>query len=206
VTLTAATATESTWRVTRVRYQRDPAMDNLRDAIDWLEERWGEQRQAPIRLHAAHSTEGALGAPSFTGAFAAHLDWTPRTVVRWRMTASCAHPLTDGNSRRCPECSGLGIKEIAADRYPYPMTVALNLLARLPRHREQPHPAELVASIAQRDWNARAVAEHYGLPWEQAEPLLLRAIRKLHSRYRAGPMAVSWVDKSESQQAAEGTG
>lgn len=184
-------------------YQHDPAMDDLPSALDWLQEHWDEQRPAAVRLHDANTTEGELGAPRFSGQFAAGLDWSPRTVVAWPMTASCWHPLSDGNPRICPECAGSGYKEVTVDRFPYPMTSALLRLALTPRHHSLPHPFEVVHRLAAFGWSARSVAAHDGLPWETAEAWYLRCIRKLRARYSAGPVATAWTAKSESQQQAE---
>lgn len=190
----------STFRVTRVRYQRDPAMDNLRDAIDWLEAHWGEQLEAPDRLH-RHDTEGELGGLAYSPEFAAVLSWSPRTVVRWRMTTECHHPMTAGRQQDCPECLGSCVKEVASDRFPYPMTTALTTLARSPS--KPPHPVVLLRELAVRSWDARTTASVMGLAWEQAGALMLRAIRKVHARYQAAPIHRSWVDLSESQRNAE---
>lgn len=170
------------------------------EAIDWTTARWDGQRPAPIRLHQAHSVDGALGGLMFTHAFGAALDGSPSATSDAVRTVPCYHPL----ARRpldCPECFGLGIKDVRVDRYRYPMTLALSKLAKALRPPRQPHPLALVLTLADHGWDWRATSRSLDVQPDTAERLLLRAIRQLHSRYAEGP--VRWIDKSDSQQHAE---
>ncbi len=175
----------------------------LSEAIEWTEARWDGQRPAPIRLHRAHATDGALGAPAFTIAFESALDGSPRQTTDAVRTSPCGHPLLGVGmpARDCPECYGLGVKDVRSDRYRYPMTLALAKLSNTLRPRRQPHPYMLVLSLADHGWDWRAVARSYDVHQELMEALLLRAIRQLHSRYEEGP--IPYIHKSESQQHAE---
>jgi hypothetical protein len=175
---------------------------SLSEAIEWVEARWDQQRPAPIRLHRAHATDGALGAPAFTVAFAAALDGSPRSTVTDVRTVACFHPLLGGKEGRdCPECYGHGLKDAKVDRYRYPMTLALSRLSNSLRPRRQPHPYRLILSLADHGWDWRATSRAYDVHPDLMEALLLRALRQLHGRYEEGP--VPWIHKSESQQHAE---
>lgn len=212
MTFTSATPTGTTFRVTRVRYQRDPRMDTLPSAVSWLAEHWNEQRTAPDKLH-RHDTEGELGGLVYSPQFEAVLDWTPNSAVRWSMTTECRHPRLPlplgqrehGPEARwdCPDCQGAGVREVTSDRYPYPMTTALSKLAKVPDHRGQPHPVILVHELASHGFRVRPTLATFSLRHEQGEALLLRAIRKLHGRYQAAPIHRSWVELSDSQRNAE---
>jgi len=182
------------------------SLATLVEAIDWLEERWGGQRPAPIRLHRAHATDGALGAPAFTLAFEKALDGSPSQTSDATRTAPCAHPMLGVGlpARDCPECYGLGVKDVQVDRYRYPMTLALAKLCNTLRPRRQQHPYRLILSLADHGWDWRATGRSLDMHPDLAEALLLRAIRQLHSRYEEGPIGrISYLDKSESQQHAE---
>lgn len=175
--------------------RHDPQMATLPDAIDWLKARWDGQRTAPQRIHAAHLMDSG-GAPEWSGQFAHVLAWRPGEVRRVEVTTICGHPLNGGRAAQCPECDGLAVKAVTSDRYTYPMTVALR---RLRRAKGDPHPLALVYALATFGWRADVVAQVTGAEAHE----LLRAIRQLHGRYEAGPVAIGWVDKSESQQNAE---
>lgn len=178
----------------------------IADAIDWASARWDGQRTAPVRLHRAHATDGALGAPAFSLAFARSLDETPRATSAASRTVSCYHPMlaTGMSPRDCPECLGLGIKDVAVDRYRYPMTLALSKLANSLRPRRQPHPYALILALATHGWDWRSTSRALDMHPDLGEALLLRALRQLHGRYEEGPVGrISWIDKSDSQQQAE---
>lgn len=175
---------------------------SLSEAIEWTQARWDGQRPAPIRLHRAHATDGALGAPAFTAAFAAALDGSPRSTIDDVRTVACFHPmLRSDRVSECPECYGHGLKDARVDRYRYPMTLALSRLSNSLRPRRQPHPYRLVLSLADHGWDWHATARSYDVHDDLMEALLMRAMRQLHSRYEEGPVA--WIHKSESQQNAE---
>ena len=178
---------------------------NLAEAIKWASERWDQQRAAPIRLHEAHTTDGALGAPRFTFAFAAALDGSVNATSDATRTAHCHHPMLalGRDARDCPECYGLGVKDVNVDRYRFPMSRALSKLANTLRPRRQPHPYRLVVALAEHAWDWHATARSLAMHDDLAEALLLRALRQLHGRYEEGPVTVSYIDKSQSQQNAE---
>ena len=184
-----------------------PILSDLSEAITWARERWDRQRPVPVRLHEARTTEGALGAPRFSHAFASALDANPASVMTDAHTQPCGHPLLAGSqaTRDCPECFGIGIKDVTVDRYRYPMTLALSRLSNaLPVRRTYPHPYLAIVTLAEHGWDAHATARSLDLGWDMAEAHLLRSLRQLHSRYQEGPIArVSWVEKSSSQQNAE---
>ncbi len=175
---------------------------SLDDALDWLRDHWDEQRPAPIRLHEARTTDGALGGPRYSGAFAATLSWRPSDVRKVQVTAICGHPMSHGRTEDCPECSGSGVKDVEVDRYPYPMTTALARLAHVVPGRHL-HPVALVFLLAEHGWSYRLIRRLLPYPADLTEALTLRAIRQLHDRYEAGPVAKpGWTDLSESQQQA----
>lgn len=178
---------------------------NLTEGLRWAEDHWGQQRPAPVRLHTAHSTEGALGAPRFTGAFLGALDGSPMATDDALRTVACHHPmLRTADPRDCPECYGLGLKDVRQDRYRFPMTLALSRLSKVLRQRRHPHPYWQVVALAEHGWDPRVTARAMDLPWELAEALFLRALRQLHARYEEGPISgVRWSEKSQAQQQAE---
>jgi hypothetical protein len=177
----------------------------ISEAIDWASRHWDGQRPAPLRLHRAHATDGALGAPAFTHAFEKALTESPRATSDASRTVACGHPLLPVglDARQCSECYGVGVKDVRVDRYRYPMTLALDKLSNALRPRRQPHPFRLVMALADHGFDWRATARSLDMHPDLAEALLLRALRQLHGRYEEGPVAVPWIDKSESQQRAE---
>ena len=176
----------------------------LIDAIDWTVARWDGQRPVPIRLHQARSVDGALGGLMFTHSFAAALDGSPSATSDAVRTVACYHPLAGTRpARDCPECFGIGVKDVRVVRYRYPMSLALDKLANVLRPRRHPHPLMLVFALADHRWDWQATSRSLDVHPETGEALLLRALRQLHSRYAEGPVHVSWLAKSESQQHAE---
>lgn len=177
----------------------------LSEAIEWAERHWSEQRPVPVRLHQARTTDGALGGPMYTHAFAAALGGSVNTTTYVKASATCHHPMLRPGlpSRDCPECYGTAIKDVQVDRYAYPMSRALSKLSNVLRPRRQPHPYRLVTALADHGWDARVTARSLDMHHDLAEPLLLRALRQLHSRYEASPVRIPHHDKSESQQRAE---
>lgn len=177
---------------------------SLSEAITWLRDHWQEQRPSPIKLH-TRDTEG-IG-PFHTPAMAAALDGSCDVTTTAPQTQTCYHPLSK-TAKDCPECIGLGVKEVRVDRYVYPMSRALQRLHDSLGPARHPHPYHLVVVLAACGWDARHAAAAIDRPTETAEALFLMAIRKLHSHYSAGPVNTrtsgpSWIDKSESQKAAE---
>lgn len=183
---------------------RDTA--TLPDALLWAESHWDENRTAPVRLHDSHTTDGALGGLRYSRAMLGALSACPSDIVADERTANCGHPLLgSGSLKDCPECWGTGVKTIRTDRYHYPMWRALVGLQNALRPRRQPHPYSLILDLAEHGWDARVAARSRGIPWDLAEALYLRALRQLHGRYQAGPIAsrrASWVDTSDSQRNA----
>ena len=178
---------------------------SLAEAIEWARDRWDNQRSAPLRLH-THDTEG-IG-PFYSRSFASSLDASPASSATMTQTASCYHPLVRAGQSPldCPECFGLGVKEVRRDLYLYPMTRALTRLRDSLGPERQPHPYHLVILLAGQRWDARRVADDIGIHWDRAEALFLMALRRLHSHYAEGPVSTqrtSWLEKSASQQAAE---
>jgi hypothetical protein len=182
---------------------------SLSEAVTWLEAHWAEQRPAPIKLH-THANEG-LG-PFFSAQFQAALSGSPDAVVSMAGPTACYHPLLGigMRARECPECFGIGVKEQRSDRYLYPMSRALTHLRNSLGSPRQPHPYALVLLLALCNFDARRMhrmlMDEYG--WDGTEAILLMALRKLRGWYVEGPIPTytsgpTWVDKSESQRAAE---
>ena len=179
----------------------------LADAIDWARSRWDNQRTPSLKLH-KWETEGV--GLYYSPPFAHALDAPIHASAEITTTVNCYHPLLfRGQSPLdCPECQGHGIKDVRVHRYLYPMSVALNRLHNGLRPPRQPHPYQLVIHLAAHNWQPRAAAETTGMPWDRAEPLFLMSLRRLHAYYSEGPMrtttsAPTWIDKSDSQRAAE---
>lgn len=174
-----------------VERRRHQQMADLDTALDWLRDHWPEQREAPLRL-TVHDTEGELGGLAYSGAFAALLAWHPGQVRTVEATTICGHPLVHGRTDECPECWGVGVKTIQADRYTYPMTIALRRLAAY-----NGRSALLLVTLAVHGWSVEITCRLAAT----RPPRILAAVRQLHRWYQAGP--VPWIEKSESQQAAE---
>lgn len=180
---------------------------SLSEAIDWARSNWHQQRAVPLRLH-VRDNEG-LG-PFYTAAFAAALDGSSSATTVAPETVSCYHPLLNGRAdiRNCPECIGMGVKEVRHERYLYPMSRALTRLHNSLGPGRQPHPYHLVVELAACQWNARSAAEMLNLNWDRAEALFLMALRRLHGFYAAGPVQTkpTWIELSDAQRAAEMAG
>lgn len=176
----------------------------ISEALDWVAQHWDGQRPAPVRLHRAHATDGALGAPAFTAAFAATLDGSLTATSDAQRTVHCGHPLSPLSARDCPECFGVGVKDVRVDRYRFPMSLALDRLSNTLRPRRQPHPFRLVLSLADHAWDWQAAARSLDMHPDLAEALFLRALRMLHGRYEEGPVRPTYrSDRSDSQRQAE---
>lgn len=179
----------------------EPRLADLPTAIEWLREHWDGQREAPVRLHEAHTTDGALGGLRYSGAFTATLGWSSRTSVRTTVTQRCSHPMNSGRERDCPECMGVGVKDVTVDRYPHPMSTALVELRKETTLPGFVPSLNVIYALASAAFRPRVAMQLLGL---EDEAILLRAIRRLFGKYQAGPVAsVGWTDKSESQQMAE---
>ena len=185
-------------------------MNSINDAISWAEARWDGQRTPPIRLHRAHATDGALGAPAMTHAFERMLDESPAAAGSVTVSTLCGHPnrphgaicamcaIYDGQGRPIAES---GVYERTVARYRYPMTLALDKLSNTLRPRRQPHPYALILTLASHGWDWRASARSLDMGYDLAEASFLRALRQLHSRYQEAP--IGYLAKSESHQHAE---
>ena len=181
---------------------RGHALRSLDEALEWLRDHWNEQRPAPLRLHEARTTDGALGGPRYSGAFQAVLSWNPGQSRKVVATQICAHPMSHGRTDECPECQGAGVKDVETERYPYPMSTALARLTHVLPGRHV-HPVALVFLLAENGWSYRIVRRLLPYAEDLTEALTLRAIRQLHDRYEAGPVArPGWIDLSDSQRAA----
>lgn len=179
------------------------SLETLPEAIAWLRQKW-DGRPIPMRLH-DRDTEGE-GGLRFSGAFLAFLRARPFDAQTTEETDVCHHPqLTGDYIRACPDCWGIGTREYTRTRYRYPMWAALRCIENVPAIRpNHPSPYMCIALIVGSGWNARNAATVSGLSWDTAEGLFLMAIRRLHGRYRSGPVPQrSWLAKSENQQMAE---
>ena len=208
----------------------------LDEAILWARDRWANQRAVPSRLHSGdvepHSLttdaegctclsctrspdEDGTGALAFTTSFASAIEGKHHATTDAPRTVPCYHPTLRIGARvmDCPECGGLGVKDSRTTVYMYPMTLALNRLSTAVYNRRQPHPYGLIVVLAAHGWRAKEAAAILAIPWDRAEALFLMGLRKLHDKYREGPIAArptttyasgsgSWVDLSESQRAA----
>jgi hypothetical protein len=176
----------------------DPRLATLDDAIDWLRERWDNQRTAPVRL-TQNDTEGELGGLRYSGAFAATLTWTSRQSSSVTYTVICSHPMSHGRTDECPECQGSGVTERNSERYPYPMSTALTELRRVVTRRGQRPALSVIYALAAASFRPRVAMQLLGCD----EAVLLGAIRQLFHHYQAGPViSTSWVDMSDSQRSA----
>lgn len=176
----------------------------LPEAIEWARSRWHEQRPSPTRLH-THQPQGV--GLFYSRPFEAALAGSPNVVTNRPQTQTCYHPtlMPRMSPRDCPECFGLGVKESRVDRFVYPMSHALGRLHDSLGPGRQPHPYHLVVLLAENGWDARATAASVAMSWGTAEPLLLAALRRLHSFYAAGPITThtSRIPRVDNQQAAE---
>lgn len=199
VGLAALTTTHGSHGRARFRLH-EPRLADLPSAIEWLREHWDGQREAPVRLHESHTTDGALGGLRYSGAFTATLGWSSRTSVRTTDTRPCGHPMNRGQSRDCPECDGLGVKEVLVDRYPHPMSTALVELRKETTLPGFVPSLAVIYALASAAWRPRVAMQLLGI---EDEAIILRAIRRLFGKYQAGPVvSVGWTQMSESQQKA----
>jgi hypothetical protein len=201
-----------------VKYATGPVLASLEEAIDWARARWHHQRTAPIRLHQAHATDGALGGPRFSAVFIATLDASPTAKEQVIESISCGHP-TKTNAdyaagRFCSMCSLIdetgkpfvetGRYERPVERYRYPMTQALSRLKGALSPPGLPRPASTVMALASYGWDTKATAEHLNLIPPTDHEHMLRCLRQLHHWYQEAPLpSVSYIDKSEAQRNAE---
>lgn len=198
-----------------MRYATGPVLATLDEAVVWARARWHQQRTAPLRLHQAHSTDGALGGPRFSATFIATLDSSPTAKERIIESITCGHPtrthadLVAG--RFCSVCSLLdehgrpfvetGMYDRAVERYRYPMTQALSRLKSALSPPGLPRPAATVMALASYGWDVSATLDHLNFASPEH---ILRCLRQLHHWYQEAPLPrVSHIDKSESQRNAE---
>lgn len=190
----------------RVRLDGQPMSVTLADAVDRVRIRWND-RHVPIRLH-EHAT-GDDGAPRLSPAFMRYLDAKAWATYEIDERDTCYHPRLTGRDDpfACPDCRGDGTKYVRRTRYLWPMWAALSRLAHEPPDQgDVPPPVVIVLAVAAARWDWRRAAARLGLhEREDAELLVLSALRKLEVRYRESPLPrPSWVDLSESQRKAEG--
>jgi hypothetical protein len=197
-----------------MRYAQGPVLATLPEAIAWAQSRWGNQRTVPVRLHEAHTTEGELGAPRFSHAFAAALDGSANATTSVEQSTPCAHP-GRGIGQLCPMCvihdsEGKPLVETnvyvrRVHRFSFPMTRALDRLANAlrPARDRMPHPYRTVMALAGHGWDPHAAVRSLDLGWDAGEAHLLRSLRQLHRWYEEAPVTTSYIDKSEAQRNAE---
>jgi hypothetical protein len=195
-----------------VAVRHAPTLATLTEALAWAETRWANQRTATIRLHEARTTDGALGGPRFTHAFAATLDGSDDATETAKHSVSCSHPGKTG--ALCLMCAiydeqgqpivESGVYNKTVVRFRFPMTRALSQLSGCLHPPGTPHPYRTILMLANYGWDARAAADRLDLAWADAEAHFLRSLRQLHKQYQEAPMpSVSWVDKSDAQRNAE---
>jgi len=88
--------------------------------------------------------------------------------------------------------------DMAADAncYRYPMWRALERLRAVP---DEPAPISVVVALFLGGWDISRLPA-----FPERERVVLRSLRQLHGRYEETPIPrVTWIDKSESQRAAE---
>lgn len=190
--------------------KRAPSADvaTLAAALRWAETHWAQQPTVPLRIHVHEvNPSDLLGAPKMAPGFMAYMTMTGAEPVSVTGTQTCFHPnlpqerdgtllgilcactKPDCSRLHCPDCMGLGVRQMTEDRYAYPMRVALRWLRNT-----EPQWYATVVKLAANDWHLADIPEDRAL----------RAIRKLHGRYSSAPMPrVTWTDKSESQRLAE---
>lgn len=226
VGLAALTTTHGSHGRARFRLH-EPRLADLPSAIEWLREHWDGQREAPVRLHESHTTDGdpltraeindiraaagskaapvrapemAVGGQAFSGRFMATLNWQPRQSYQITMTQTCSHPMNGGRERDCPECLGVGVKDVTVDRYPHPMSTALYELRKETTLPGFVPSLAVIYALAASAFRPRVAMQLLNI---EDEAIILRAIRRLFGKYQAGPVvSVGWTQMSESQQKA----
>lgn len=191
---------------------------DLHDALAWLERHW-TGRIPPTRLHGRGvEPESALGSPELADAFRRYLEQRPGDVITEAVSETCYHPRLPRNERMsaCPDCDGLGVKEAHRIRYRDPMWRAVSRLATQQARPGQAGWAQIVVALVLSAYRPAVAARLIGsqvvagsVTWTRPdfyEPMFTLAIRKLHHAYAQAPIAMpkpTWVDKSDSQRAAE---
>jgi hypothetical protein len=199
--------------VTRFTRPPHPDVTDYRGALRWLRNAWTTLPVAPVRIHARDIEDGsALGAHRFSAAFWRILNLGPYSTEEVTETDTCYHPRLVGSSiRECPDCSGDGVHQVTRLRYLSPMSAALSSLSRdVPPPPGRPSGVDVIVALAWSGWDLDIAASRLGMPIVSAdhrktvEALVLMHIRRLHSKYSAGPIArgPSWVDMSEANRSA----
>lgn len=178
----------------------------------WLQEHLDELEAPPLRLHAATvGDQDATGAPRFTPEFWALLTSSPFRT-RWAQeTVVCPmpHPV---RGKPCEMCANQLSWTSNREVYAHPLAAALERLSRVPANAPT-NPTPFVMTVALLDCGLDLDRAHFRL-WgrliesedrrKTVEALFLMAIRALQSRWSSGPIPKpSWIDRSESQRAAE---
>lgn len=180
------------------------------EAIDGLRDRADELADWPMRLHVA-GTEPAdlLGGPRIAPEFWRWLTGSVHATTT--ETAEVVCPLRHDTSG-CDRCGGLGSYRVTRQRYTRPLARALWVTARR-KARLRPHPVTIVLALLSEGFRPVDAAARYGCPVVSVDHLTteyarqLAAIRSVRNQYEdtvLGDTRPSWVDRSESQQAAEG--
>lgn len=183
-------------------------LPDIDSAVAWLRDHWNRgERQWPLRTHEhAIEPDSALGSPKMAARMLAFLSARAFDVEKPQPeNEPCLHwGLPEGKSTfDCLGCNGLGVRTVIRTRYKHPMWRALSLLTKIEADRH-PAPILVVLTIAGSGFQWQTAGVLLGQAPDTFEALTVMAIRKLRGRYAEWEVArVGWVDKSESQRAAE---
>jgi hypothetical protein len=194
---------------------RQPHEDvaTLSAALRWLERAWSTLPVPPVRVHVRDiEDKSALGSHRFSGPMWRIITGRPTDDYDVTESVMCGHPrLVTDNPFDCRDCLGAGFYEHRVRRYRSPMAAALHRLSKVPAPSDgTPAPIEFIYALYEGGWGVQfalyLLGFHAVSPDHQKtlDAQFLLAIRQLHSRYSAGPVArPGWVDLSESQRNAE---
>ena len=179
------------------------------DAIAWLREHVDGLMVAPVRLH--DRDIGESGGPRLSAAFMAVLVGDPYVTMTSSEVRACPQPHPYG-AAPCFMCSNQLTYTVHRDVYRHPLAAALADLKRVPAtSHDWPTPYRMVVTLLREGLDldrAAAAIEHPILGPDHrrtVEAAFLLAVRKLVGKWASGPIARApkWVDRSDSQRAAE---
>ena len=177
-------------------WEKSFSIDSLEKACAWVESVWADERVPPVRLHGRGPQPRDLsGSPRLSPQFARYLFASPDET---HLVTSTERGVTD-----------------QVEFYRYPLWRALSILTRrehdrwtkgVPRRPFHPTPFAVLCAMAVADFEPARMHMRYTdmspIPRDMLELFAIGAARKLRGLYQE--TYVSWVDKSASQQTAEG--
>ncbi len=176
-------------------WSRGFKIDSRQAACDFLESIWNDDRQPPVRIHERGPQPRDLsGSPKWSGAFNAYIYASPNEV---QVIRSTDRGVVDEHHY-----------------YRYPLWRALTLIGRrdhdrwtkdVPRRPFHPPPVNVLYAMAAAGFEPSRVRLVYGdgtaVPDEMADLFCIGAVRKIRGVYVE--TYIPWVDRSESQRAAD---